>query len=108
MCLVNKTKYYENNNPYPAKLPAPIDGEPGQTKDDLHKMRKEWRNDSYNLRMKLEKDCFEWAYTEIGGLTEEKFKIIWDKAWEDGHSSGYYEVTIKLEEMVGLIKNFIN
>lgn len=42
---------------------------------------------------------------ESVGLTDHpQSEKVWRKAWEDGHSSGYYEVLIQLEELAGMVK----
>lgn len=39
-------------------------------------------------------------------LSPDQFKILWSKAWEDGHSSGLREVVLNFDELYDLVVDF--
>lgn len=51
---------------------------------------------------KVQRQIFLYIMDTIGhNLTEEKARIIWQKAWDDGHSAG-------IAEVFGYLKDYIN
>lgn len=62
--------------------------------------RKEAEIKRYNFKEDLIK-----ALVEDYNINEAIAKEIYDYAWEDGHSGGYYEVVIHAEKYAGLIED---
>jgi hypothetical protein len=50
--------------------------------------------------------CREAVQDVLGPVTDKQFGILFSKAWEDGHSSGYYEVVQYLEDLVYFIREW--
>ena len=48
-----------------------------------------------------------WASERLGYLEDKQLNAIFDKAWEDGHSSGYCEVALLFDELLDLLELFI-
>lgn len=81
------------NIPYPSTASHPNKEE-----------RKNARDTYYTKRGELEKQWREWLdSTYAAHLPSPVRGLIFSKAWEDGHSSGYYEVESKYEEYADFV-----
>jgi len=103
-----RNNYYEPKQEYPSKgmknkILCPTCGQFMKNNDGellYRKMRKEYLEEEGRLYDEFRKDAIEYV-----GLTgHPKADKIYDKAWEDGHSCGYEEVLIHLEELADLVK----
>lgn len=59
-----------------------------------------YKDESDRLYNQFKADALE----SVGLTNHPQSEKVWHKAWEDGHSSGYYEVLIKLEELTEIVK----
>lgn len=62
--------------------------------------RAQWRAEENRMTMKLKADLEE----EFGMTGHPKADALWHKAWQDGHSGGYSEVTNIYSDLVELAK----
>jgi len=70
--------------------------------------KKDWNQDTHRLVQMFKADLKNYAETELGKpLTDTQLEVIWNKAWEDGHSSGYNEVLIYADEIIDVVKAFV-
>lgn len=66
--------------------------------------REDYREDTNRLVSEFKKDI-QAAY----GIKDEKiFNPMYNKAWEDGHASGYEEVLIHFQDLFDLMKPLID
>ena len=56
--------------------------------DGAAERRKEYREEDNRIRRAFREDVLR----DVGLDGHPKASMLWDKAWERGHSSGYYEV----------------
>lgn len=107
--------YYKNCIPYPKKPVKPrlhdaTSEEAKKFVKVLEKWEKDvvvyeserdaWRKEENKVYELIKRDCLE----EVGLLGHEKADKAWSYAWEHGHSSGYNDVYLVLEEIAELIK----
>lgn len=50
----------------------------------------------------------QYIISELGGVTDTQFGVMFSKAWDDGHAYGYQEVLNKVSELIDFIKYFKN
>lgn len=62
--------------------------------------RDAWREDMNRLARKLEEDLAE----ELEMTNHPKRQMLWTKAWEHGHASGYTEIHYWYTDLLELIK----
>jgi len=58
-----------------------------------------YREQEQKLREQFKKDCF----IDLGIENNPKAELLFEKAWDLGHSSGYWEVYCQMQELVELI-----
>jgi len=100
---------------YDSKLPYPpyrkdkndnyADRERHLTADQ--EMKEARKNDKHQLKEAFTADLRQYIEHELGTITNDQFNAIFDKAWEDGHSSGYSEVLIYADDIIDVVKVFI-
>jgi len=67
-----------------------------------------YRKDDRRLYDEYKKDLRRYLDTELGlRLTDKQFQAVFDKVWEDGHSSGYSEVLIYAGRLIELLEVFL-
>ncbi len=49
--------------------------------------------------------CFLWEITGLNQLQNVNKDKVWHKAYEDGHSSGWYEIWLQLIDLMEIFKN---
>ena len=70
------------------------------SKETFQELLKEYSKDQYRLEEQFKYDLFE----ELGITNNPKRDLLFSKAWELGHSSGYREVRFYAQELVELIQ----
>lgn len=81
-----------NRDHYTTKLPH---GTKGSTERDAH------RADQQRLEMEFQADLIDTYETHV--LPDAVQTALFDKAWSDGHASGYHEVAYHYEELATLV-----
>lgn len=57
----------------------------------------------------FKKDCRAYIETVIGKpITDKQYNTIFDKAWEDGHASGYSDILSCLDDLLDVVRVFVN
>lgn len=96
-------KDYNSKLPYPSH-PANNEYEKALKKEALYN----YRVDNNRLYEIFKADLHSYVESELGKtLTDKQWTAIFDKAWEDGHSSGYYDVLYYTSDIVDIVKEFI-
>ncbi len=88
-----KAGMYEN------KLPYPSSREVGYLEQ-----RKLYRKETDKLHEQFYRDLCEHS----GEPTGRASRIIFDRAWEDAHSEGYYQVANKWEDLLQFVEEVID
>lgn len=77
-----RLRFYDNKKSYPGRL-----------QDDFKQLRREYEAEDVRLEKLFYRDCCE----DVGlNPDERRSQIIFGKAYQDGHSSGYSEVYLIL------------
>lgn len=98
---------YNTKLPYPPYRENPKDRE--SLKDIDRKLRDNYRLDEFRLKELFGADLRKVVEAEFGKpITDKQYQVIFNKAWEDGHSCGYSEVLIYASNYVDLIKEFLS
>ena len=98
------------NGDYNSKLPYPPyqKERTEEQKAEERSMKDAWRQDKYRLKGVFSADLKKYAEAELGKtITDEQHSTIFAKAWEDGHSSGYSEILIYADDIIGVVKKFV-
>jgi len=91
------------NGEYDSKLQYP----PHRSIQAESEEREVWREDTRRLKQVFKDDLRKYFETELGRpITDDQFDAMFDKVWEDGHSSGYNEVLIYASELVDVVRLF--
>lgn len=94
---------YTNNKPYPKgrrRLPhRATDAEITEVERN-QRLLEEYRNEDARMNALFRKDLEE----ECGMTGHPKADLLFDKAWDLGHSSGFNEVAIYYTDLVELVK----
>jgi hypothetical protein len=93
-----------DNGDYNTQIPPPTytDGKVNKDEDEM------WRLDKERLRQMFEDDCRSYTETRLEQtITSDQFQSLFRYVWEEGHSSGYSEVLIVLDNMLDVIEEFI-
>ena len=95
---------------YDSKLPFPL-YKKSRTEQEIvddQVMIKAWREDEKRLHRIFKDDLRKYIETDVGKpITDKQFDAIFNKAWDDGHASGYSEVLIYTSDIVDVIATFI-
>ena len=79
-----------NFDDYRSKLPYPSGNDPDRVaKRDARRLDSEFKED---------------ALADAGLANHPKKDMIFDKAWEDGHASGYHKVFYKLRDLADFVR----
>jgi len=104
-------------SPYPKKPSKPILNSKHSTEEVLEYAKKLENYDKEFEQWKFNKSLYDEQDTKLSSLKEEFIKDyvgfyeyvpkdkqdkVWNKAWGDGHSNGWYEVYLHLDELVEL------
>jgi len=94
---------------YQSKLPDPgVDTTEKLSDEEYQKMKKAYRKDDWRLYNEFKDDCRAYIEDELGKkITNEQFTAVFTRAWDEGHSSGYHEVVIYLDELMDIVKAFV-
>lgn len=64
-----------------------------------------WKKvDTYKNEFEFRSDLGDLALSEIPDLTIREFGLIYNRAWSEGHASGYHEVLIIFYDLLRLVK----
>jgi len=97
---------YETKLPYPPYRPAGIERKKNAVSD--RDMLDEYKEDERQLESAFKSDLRSCIENKLGVvITEEQFRVIFSKAWEEGHFNGYGEVLECAGELVDVIKAFV-
>ena len=103
--------------PYPQRPSIPMLNSKHSTEEVLEYAKKLENYDKEFEQWKFNKSLYDTEISKINSLKEEFIKNyvgfyeyvpkdkqdkVWRKAWEDGHSYGYYEVYLHLDSLVEL------
>lgn len=98
---------YKNPTSFPTKPEKPKDPNPRQSNEYAEKLGK-WRDEMRKWKAetrRLEREVFRKDLAEEFGMTDHpKEEKVWNKAWEEGRSSGLMEVYYEYQELVGIAK----
>ena len=115
---LEKIKSYEPQ--YPQRPSKPMLAPKHSTEDVLEYSKKLETYDACLEEYKLQKSLYNEICGQLNSLKEEFIKNytdfykvvpkskqskVWWKAWEDGHSYGYYEVYLQLDSLVELFED---
>lgn len=70
-------------------------------KESWRQAKKEWRNVEHERYLEFKQDLFK----EFGVEDDPAREIIFRKAWDVGHSSGYHEVYSEFDELMDFVKD---
>lgn len=109
--------YYSDAGEYPSKPKRPRLPDSGGTAEDFRNYADqldsyetgiaEWRTraDAYNRRSRELEQEFQRDLEDHHGMTgHPKAAILFGKAWDRGHSAGYYDVALVYDDLVDLVK----
>lgn len=76
--------------------------------EELHEQWREERNTIDDFNKKIDDRVYVFMIEESGAdkFTPKQQAILYTKAWQDGHSYGYSEVLLYLQELVDLVDQF--
>jgi len=83
-----------------AELEAQLSAIKERKKEHERSVRAEHNDEQYLLTAELRRSLEE----EFSMVGHPKAELLWEKAWEEGHSSGYDEVVNCYEELLDLVK----
>ena len=97
---------YTSKLSYPPYRPKTQDRIKFKDQDLLAK--KLFREDAARLLQQFQKDLRSYSAWKLGKrLTDNQWAAIYDKAWEDGSSEGYYQVFCEADELLDFVATFI-
>ena len=95
---------YVSKLSYPSKSTSVDEHSRSMYLDDI----RTYREDQNRLYGEFKADCWFCIEYELGKkLAVNQFDAIFNKAWSDGHSSGYLEIFYKLRELFDVIREFV-
>lgn len=92
---------YRNNLPYPSRPGKKATVEQVQKYNNAKEAYNTEENKKCQEFVKDLHDCFP-------ELSDKQFNVLFAKAWESGHSSGYYQVAYDFDELESFITEFNN
>lgn len=106
MAYYDKIIENDKNGKYTTKLPYPYSCM--EMSDELRKEMKDAYYKDKMLKSEIFKDdLLSWAASRFGEITDKQFSAIYNKAYDDGHSSGHSEVAIYFQDLLDIIEEFV-
>lgn len=77
--------------------------------DDYDNEVKRLKQEKIKRRDEIYAEIYKTIQEEVGfGISEKKAAKIWEYAYDKGHSAGWYEIIINLEEIKELVKSVLD
>lgn len=55
----------------------------------------------------FQKLCKQYAQNQLGSISQDQFKAVFDYAWEEGHASGYEEIASIFDDILDIVEKFV-